>query len=246
MEEKMVDYSQFEASVKSGIHADVSRIRQKDEIIKAVVKKRRSSAIICVCFLCMAGISLFKSWIPAVICFLLALFFLWRAVGKFSDEYLREMYEEGLLVPGMIVKTEPLTIMAIANMTARDGAATVNGCYCLEVKELDGAQKILFEKIPCSCFFCYEGGDYHSSFQPHPLYWGTADQQSVQEALRQVEEDNKENTKDEWEVLKEVARQFPDLGNGNLILLDENYVPFGKKNYMDSNYKPLNEEAAPK
>jgi len=97
------------------------------------------------------------------------------------------------LVPGMIVKMEPLTIMAIANMTARDGAATVNGCYCLEVKELDGAQKILFEKIPCSCFFCYEGGDYHSSFQPHPLYWGTADQQSVQEALRQVEEDNKEN-----------------------------------------------------
>ena len=178
--------------------------------------------------------------------FLLTLFFLWRAVGKFSDEYLREMYEEGLLVPGMIVKTEPLTIMAIANMTARDGAATVNGCYCLEVKELDGAQKILFEKIPCSCFFCYEGGDYHSSFQPHPLYWGTADQQSIQEALRQVEEDNKENTRNEWEVLKEVARQFPDLGNGNLILLDENYVPFGKKNYMDSNYKPLNEEADPK
>jgi hypothetical protein len=58
--------------------------------------------------------------------------------------------------------------------------------------------------------------------------------------------DNKENARDEWEVLKEVARQFPDLGNGNLILLDENYVPFGKKNYMDSNYKPLNEEAAPK
>ena len=231
----MVDYSQFEASVKSGIHADVSRIRQKDEIIKAVVKKRRSSAIICVCFLCMAGISLFKSWIPAVICFLLALFFLWRAVGKFSDEYLREMYEEGLLVPGMIVKTKPLTIMAI-----------VNECYCLEMKELDGAQKILFEKIPCSCFFCYEGGDYHSSFQPHPLYWGTADQQSIQEALRQVEEDNKENARDEWEVLKEVARQFSDLGNGNLILLDENYVPFGKKNYMDSNYKPLSEEADPK
>ena len=58
--------------------------------------------------------------------------------------------------------------------------------------------------------------------------------------------DNKENARDEWEVLKEVARQFPDLGNGNLILLDENYVPFGKKNYMDSNYKPLNEETDPK
>ena len=67
--------------------------------------------------------------------------FLWRAVGKFSDEYLRELYEEGLLVPGMIVKTEPLTIMAIANMVAQERAADVNGCYCLEVRELGGAKK---------------------------------------------------------------------------------------------------------
>lgn len=73
------------------------------------------------------------------------------------------------------------------------------------VKKLDEAQKILFEKIPCSCFFCYEGGDYHSSFQPHPLFWETADQQSIQEALRQVGEDSKENDRNEWEVPKEVG-----------------------------------------
>ena len=205
---KVVDYSQFEASTKSGIHADVNRIRQKDEIIRAVVKKRRNSAMICVCFVCMAGISLLKGWIPALICILIALFFLWRAVGKFSDEYLRELYEEGLLVPGMIVKTEPLTIMAIANMVVQ------------------------------------EGGKYHSSFQPHP-FGGTMDQQEIGEALRQVEEDNRENSKDEWEVLKEIAQKFPDLGNGNMILLDENYVPFGKKNYMDSNYQALNQQGEP-
>ena len=56
-----------------------------------------------------------------------------------------------------------------------------------------------------------------------------------------MEEDNRENSKDEWEVLKEIAQKFPDLGNGNMILLDENYVPFGKKNYMDSNYQGLNQ-----
>lgn len=139
---KVIDYSQFEASTKLGIHADVNRIRQKDEIIRAVVKKRRNSAITCVCFVCMVGISLLKGWIPALICILIALVFLWRAVGKFSDEYLRELYEEGLMV-------------------AQEGAAAVNGCYCMEVKE--------FEKIPCSCFFCYEGGKYHSSFQPPSL-----------------------------------------------------------------------------
>lgn len=189
----------------------------------------------------MSGISLLKAWIPALIFILFALFFLWRVVGKFSDEYLREMYEKGLLVPGMIVKTEPLTIMAIANMVAQEGAEAVNGRYCLEVKALDGAKKELFEKIPCSCFFSCEGDEYHSSFQPHPLYWGTMDQQAIEEALRKVKQDNSENSKDEWEILKEIAQKFPDLGNGNMLLLDENYLPFGKKNYMDSNYQTLNQ-----
>ena len=41
------------------------------------------------------------------------------------------------------------------------------------------------------------------------------------------------------EVLKEIAQRFPELGNGDMVLLDENYVPFGKKNYMDSDYRPL-------
>lgn len=238
----MVDYSQFEASTKSGIHADVSRIRQKDEIIKGVVRKRKKDAKICLICLCLAGVSLIRSWIPAVIFVLLALFFLWRSTGKFTDEYLREMYEEGLLVPGMIVNTQPLTILAIANMTAEDGAAVVNGCYHLEVQELEGAKRELYEKIPCSCFFCYEGGAYHSSFQPHPLYWGTTNKQEIAAALAQVEEDNKENERDEWEVLREIAERFPELGNGDMVLLDEHYVPFGKKNYMDSDYKPLEKE----
>ena len=235
----MVDYSQFEASTKSGIHADVGRIRQKDEIINGVVKKRRKDHLICAACVCLAAASLLLSKIPAVVFGLLALFFLWRGSGKFSDEYLREMYEEGLLVPGLVVNTQPLTILAIANLAAEDGAPMRSGCYHLEVKELDGAKKELYEKIPCSCFFNYEGGEYHSSFQPHPLFWGTANRQEIDAALRQVEEDNRENSRAEWEVLKEIAQRFPELGNGDMVLLDENYVPFGKKNYMDSDYRPL-------
>lgn len=71
------------------------------------------------------------------------------------------------------------------------------------------------------------------------------DQQEIGEALRQVKEDNRENSKDEWEVLKEITQKFPDLGNGNMILLDENYVAFRKKNYMDSNYQALNQQGEP-
>lgn len=241
-EEKMVDYSQFEASTKSGVHADPNRVREKDEIIRRVVKKRKNSAVYCIICLCLAGIAIIRSFIPAVFFILLALFFLWRSWGRFSDEYLAEIYEEGLLVPGMIVKTQPLTILAIANIVAQEGADTVNGCYCLVVDELNGAKKELYEKVPCSCFFRYEGGPYHSAFQPHPLYWGTADRQGIEAALRQVEEDNKENSRDEWEVLREMAERFPALEDEDIILLDENYIPFGKKKYIDSDYQPLSME----
>ena len=239
----MVDYSQFEASTKSGIHADVSRIKKNDEIIGAVLSQRKSSKIIfVVCLAILAVLVYFKLWIPVGICALIALFFLWRGTGKISEDYMREVYEEGLLVPGLIVKIQPLTIMAIANLAAQDGAETVNGCYNLVVKNLDGAKKQLYEKVPCSCFFRYEGGPYHSAFQPHPLYWATANRQEIDAALRQAEEDNKENSRDEWEVLKEMAERFPDLKNGEIIMLNENYEPFGRKDYLDSDYKTLDNQ----
>lgn len=242
----MVDYSQFEASTKSGIHADPGRIRKNDEIIGKVLKQRKSSKIYCVLCVLLAAGSFFIHWIITVVFGLAALFFLWRGTGKISDDYLKEVYEEGLLVPGLIVKTQPLTIMAIANLVAQDGAKTINGCFNLVVKELDGADKKLYEKIPCSCFFCYEGGSYHSSFEPHPLYWGTSDKQEINAALIQVEEDNKENSQDEWEVLKQTAKQFPTLENEQIILLDENYIPFGIKKNGQSDYDPLNPETPQK
>ena len=240
----MTDYSQFEASTKSGIHADPNRIWKHDEIIGKVLKQRKSSKIYCVICTLLAATCFFIHWIITVILGLAALFFLWRGTGKISDDYLKEVYEEGLLVPGLIIKTKPLTILAIANLTAQSGAETINGCFFLVVKDLDGAKKELHEKIPCSCFFCYEGGSYHSSFEPHPLYWGTSDKQEIQAALMQVEEDNKENSQDEWEVLMQIADQFPELKDQEIVLLDKNYVPFGIKSNGQSDYRPLNLETA--
>ncbi len=236
----MTDYSQFEASIKSGIHPDPKRIRKMDEITGVVLKQRKESKIICVICIILA-IALFRVKLAFTIAFgLLALFFLWRGTGKIPDSYLKEIYEEGLLVPGIIVKTQPLTVMAIANLIAHDGAETINGCYNLVVKNIDGAKKELYEKIPCSCFFNYSSGNYHSAFQPHPVYWGTSNKDEINAALMAIEESNKENSQDEWEVLKRIAKQFPDLQNEEIILLDDNYVPFGIKSHDASRYTPLN------
>ncbi len=238
----MTDYSQFEASIKSGIQPDTKRIKKMDEIMAAVLKQRKDSKIIFVICIILA-IVLFRVKLALTIVFgLLALFFLWRGTGKVPDSYLNEIYEEGLLVPGIIVKTQPLVVMAIANLTAYDGGETINGCYNLVVKNIDGAKKELYEKIPCSCFVNYSKGFYFSSFTPHPLYWGTSNKDEINAALAALEESNKENTQDEWEVLKRIASQFPDLKNGEIVLLDDNYMPFGRKNHIFEDYNPLNLE----
>ncbi len=243
----MTDYSQFEAGTKSGIHADTAWIRKHDELIGRVLKQRSSSMGLFFISLALAvGVSVaLKSFIPGIIFGLAALFFLWRFWGTgVSENYMREVYEEGLLVPGMVVNTQPLTVLAVANLAAHDDVPVINACYNLVVKNLDGAKKELFEKIPCSCFFTYEGGSYHSNFEPHPLCWGTGSRQEIEAALQQAEEDNKENTQDEWEVLKRIAKQFPTLAPGEMILLDENYAPFGRKKYYESRYEPLNLDTA--
>lgn len=236
----MTDYSQFEAGIKSGIHPDPKRVRKMDEITGVILKQRKESKIICVICIIIA-IALFRVHLAlTIISGLLALFFLWRGTGQIPDGYLKEIYEEGLLVPGIIVKTQPLTIMAIANMVAYDGAETISGCYNLVVKDIDGAKKELYEKIPCSCFVNYSKGLYHSAFQPHPLYWGTSNQDEISAALMAIEESNKENSKDEWEVLRKIANQFPNLKNSEIVLLDENYTPFGIKHHDADSYIPLN------
>ena len=218
----MTDYSQFEASTKSGIHADPVRIRKQDELIGKVLKQRSSSI---------------RNFIISLV--------LGAAVSIVLKSFImKEVYEEGLLVPGMVVNTQPLTVLAIASLAAHEGVPTVNACRCLVVKDLDGAKKELYEKIPCSCFFCYEGGSYHSNFDPHPLYWGTDNRQEIDAALRQAEEDNQQNPQDEWEVLQRIAEQFPALADGEMILLDENYAPFGRKKYFENRYKPLNLDTA--
>lgn len=238
----MTDYSQFEASIKSGIHPEPKRIRKMDEIIVSALKQRKESKIICVICIFLA-IALFHVKLAFTIVFgLLALFFLWRGTGQIPDSYLKEIYEEGLLVPGIIVKTQPLTVMAIANMVAYNGAEIINGCYNLVVKDIDGAKKELYEKIPCSCFIRYSNGSYHLAFQPHPLYWGTSNKEEINAAIMAVEESNKENSQDEWEVLKRIANQFPNLKNNEIVLLDENYIPFGIKHHDSDGYKPLNME----
>lgn len=242
----MKEDAQFEAELKSGISADAERIRKKDEIIVPIIKSSRRYLVVGLLFLAAAaGLFVLRInsaglqppyWgfllpvllvLPAVFCF-----YMFSGNSKLSEQDLRGFYEEGLLVGALVIKTEPLTLMALSNLLAYDGVPNRYGCYNLVVHELEGAKGELYEKIPCSCFFRYESGNYHEAFQPHPLYWGTEDLGAIEQALERIERSDREESEDTWGIIRRVAEEFPDLKNGQIVILNENYEPVGKKIFL--------------
>lgn len=251
----MKEDAQFEAELKSGISADAERIRKKDEIIVPIIKSSRRYLVVGLLFLtAAAGLFVLRInsaglqppyWgfllpvllvLPAVFCF-----YMFSGNSKLSEQDLRGFYEEGLLVGALVIKTEPLTLMALSNLLAYDGVPNRYGCYNLVVHELEGAKGELYEKIPCSCFFRYESGNYHEAFQPHPLYWGTEDLGAIEQALERIEHSDREESEDTWGIIRRVAEEFPDLKNGQIVILNENYEPVGKKFFWQTDMDPLKE-----
>lgn len=247
----MTDYSQFEAGLKSGIQADPVRIRKKDELIKPILRGARIFLLAGLIFFVSAA-SVFIHWmetggsykhlIGSVVLVLCSFFCFWRFVGrqKMAGSRLREFYEEGLLTGGLIINTEPLTLMVLSSLVAYDGGPDRYGCYKLVMKQLEGAKGELYEKIPCSCFFRYESGNYHDAFQPHPLYWGTTDLSAIARALDMVEQESLEDNLDTWGIIRRVAEEFPGLKDGQLVILDENYEPMGIRYYWQTGMDPVN------
>lgn len=238
---------EFEASIKTGITPDVEYIRQNDEIVKEELKESgKNNPMYFIGFLLAAVVFFFINKIVMVICALIgiAALLLYIRTAKYikmlrNEDYLKEIYEEGLLTAGLIVKTEPLTVMTITDLRASDECEEQYACYVLQAERLQGAAGTLYEKIPCASLFRYEGGDYHSAYMPHPLYWGTGNQDEIRAAIRRLDEEQEEDGVNMWEVIKKTAAAFTDLKPGELLQLDASFTPLGRKQYLDSNFVPV-------
>lgn len=71
------------------------------------------------------------------------------------------------------------------------------------------------------------------------LNWGTRNQEEIRAAIRKLEEGQTENSEDEWEVIKKISAEFPDLKPDHMLLLDKDYKPVGEKYYMDEKFIPV-------
>lgn len=240
---------EWENDIITGITPDLAWIRRHDEVFKKDIRDIRIISLATLVCLLLAVSAFRFSSVLAVILGLLAaagliILILWRR--NVSSTGLKNAYEDAMMAQGMVVKTEPLTVAVIADIRNTDQVPECYGCYFQEVKKLPGTKGELYEKVPCACRFYDVSGNYWNYFQPRPLCWGTPDRMEIEEVCRCLEQEQRKDGTDLWEVLKNLAGQFPDMEKESMIKLDENFCPAGYKRYYETEYTPLLNEAVQK
>lgn len=225
----------------TGITPNLAWIRRHDEVFK---KDIRDILIISLVTLVCIILTIFVYRFYLVFGVILGLLaaaglvtsILW--LRNVSSSVLKLVYEDAMMTQGMVVKTAPLTIAVIADIRNTDQVPECYGCYFQEVKKLPGMKGELYEKVPCACRFYDTAGDYWSYFQPRPLCWGTKDRQEIEKVCRMLEQEQVRDGRNLWEILKNLAEQFPDMKKESIIKLDEDLCPVGYKQYYEKEYTP--------
>lgn len=160
--------------------------------------------------------------IISVLTGIISLFPFWMAYTT-SSAASGAAYESGLLVPAIIVNTQPVEILTLADM--RSGSSSPNGpvwgCRRLRLKALPMHNLQPGERVPCAAFFGSSTDGIYAHYEPRPLCWATDDTHQIEAAVQEI-------TREEWEILdilkEKVAAVTPDdvvYFNGNLSPREE-------------------------
>lgn len=233
------DDSIFEETLKPGITPDMVWMKQHNEIaigerkvfwgliVSAILTFFGTVAGYFIHFAVMAAFALVTVFLVCQI------FRRWRN----EKEDLYEIFEEGLLVPGIIINTNPLTLLVIAPLNAEEEVPMRYGCYRMQVEHLPFIEGELYEKVPCAAMFFYEEGAYYHSFLPYPLCWATSRSEEIEAAVCSLDGEMKQEGQNYWKLLQSLA-QNPYLSEQDcMLLLDEDYTPFGYLNDSDEDYE---------
>lgn len=120
-------------------------------------------------------------------------------------------YQNGLLIPGVIVSTNPIEVVAMADMSAAEDVPSRYGCVKFTAKALPNHIIREDEQVPCVALFGMATGGYRSYFQPRPVAWGWNSADVIAEAIEAISysaenpEADDSNDPDEWGLLQVLA-----------------------------------------
>jgi hypothetical protein len=230
--------NKYVASSMAKLTVDVKRARKYDIFFRMYRELARKLVIAALVFLalgaCLICLGLYISGGIPVLLGLVCLNYAVRK-GSGSKKALTEIYTEGLLIPAIIRRTDPLTVIALAPLLAGEGVARY-GCREFEVKELPGHALRRNERVPCTSMYAEsQNPNYHSHFEIHPICWATDNAAEIQDNIYRIrkpdEREYASELPDEWAILDELAEKLPFNNTGVLYILDEKYQPLISRNY---------------
>lgn len=151
-------------------------------------------------------------WIPGSLGLLGAAFaaLLARSFGKATVNK-AIAYQNGLLIPGVIVSTSPIEVVAMADMSAAEDVPSRYGCVKFTAKALPNHIIREGQQVPCVALFGMATGGYRSYFQPRPVAWGWSSADTIAQAIEAINhssensEEDGSNDPDEWGLLQVLA-----------------------------------------
>lgn len=167
------------------------------------------------------------SWVLGIIVAILSLIITFFTYS-FSNPLLnkRIAYESGLIIPSIIVNTNPIQLLALADVTADESSETIYGVRLLNVTQLPHHDIKMGEKVPCVALFGMAIKGYRRHYEPRPIAWGFKERTFIDQAIESISNDSEiiqNNLVNEWELLDQIQnKHLKMISHEDLTYFSEN------------------------
>ena len=150
-------------------------------------------------------------WVWGTLPMLIALFALFRFY-MYRNAGGSSAYTSGLLVPAIIVRTNPVELVALADVCCDDTGEEQFAYKRFAVKSLPMHKVVEGERIPCMALFGGSTNGQWTNFEPRPLCWVTDDAAAIKRNIDRIEER-------EWDILSKITDDT-SAATDDIVLLD--------------------------
>jgi len=162
-------------------------------------------------------------WILGIIGILITLFCAFSAYTFGNATLKKEIaYSDGLIIPAIVINTNPIEIIALANMSTEENQKPIYGCLKMQIKSLPNHKIVLDEKVPCVSLFGMEIKGYRRHFEPRPISWGFKDASLISKVINSISADKQEGEFiDEWTMLQSLKNEMKEAPYKEVIFFDQ-------------------------
>jgi len=150
-------------------------------------------------------------WVWGTLPMLVALFALFRFYA-YRNAGGASAYTSGLLVPAIVVRTNPIELIALADVCCDDAGDEQFAYKRFAVKNLPLHKVVEGERIPCMALFGGSTNGQWANFEPRPLCWVTDDANAIKHNIDRIEER-------EWDILRKITDDTT-AATDDIVLLD--------------------------